>query len=43
MPPTLSPRTRDVVEKIFNSRHFEEAARRLKDECGNNLQGCKAV
>ena len=41
MPPKLSPRTRQLVEKLFNPRQVAEAVQWLEDECGNNLPSCK--
>ena len=40
MPPILSPRTRELVEKIFNPTQVAEAVQWLEDECGNNIPSC---
>jgi len=40
MPPKLSPRTRQLVEKIFGPKRVDEAVQWLEDECGNNLPSC---
>lgn len=39
MAPTLSQRTRQLVEALFDSAR-EEAAYWLEEECGNNLPFC---
>jgi gluconokinase len=41
MPPPLSPLTQQLVEKLFEPDDRIEAARRLIEECGNNLPFCK--
>ena len=41
MPPKLSPRTRQLVEKIFGPKRVAEAVQWLEDECGDNLPFCK--
>jgi hypothetical protein len=41
MPPKLSPRTRQLVEKIFSPKQLDEAAQWLEDECGNNIPFCE--
>ena len=40
MPPKLSPRTRQLVEKVFGPKRIAEAAQWLEDECGNTLPSC---
>lgn len=40
MPPKLSSRTRQLVEKIFGPKRVDEAVQWLEDECGNNLPSC---
>ena len=40
MSPKLSPRTRQLVEKIFDLKRVAEAAQWLEDECGNTLPFC---
>ena len=40
MPPNLSPRTRQLVDRLFDPAQAEEAARWLEDECGNSLPFC---
>jgi len=42
MPPTLSPRTKKLVEKMFDEKDQTEASHWLETECGNNLSGCEA-
>ena len=41
MPPKLSPRTRQLAEKLFSPKQVAEAVQWLEDECGNNLPACK--
>ena len=41
MPPKLSPLTEQLVNRLFAPNDQAEAARRLVDECGNNLPFCK--
>lgn len=41
MSPKLSPRTRQLVEKIFGPKRVDEAAQWLEDECGHNLPFCE--
>ena len=41
MPPKLSPRTRELVEKIFSPKQVDEATRWLEDECGVNIPFCR--
>ena len=41
MPPKLSPRTRQLVEKIFGPKRVDEAVQWLEDECGDNLPSCE--
>ena len=41
MPPKLSPRTRELVEKIFSPGQVAEATTWLEDECGNNIAFCE--
>jgi hypothetical protein len=41
MPPKLSPRTRQLVEKIFSPKQVDEAVQWLEDECGNNIPFCQ--
>ncbi len=41
MPPKLSPRTRQLVEKVFGPKRIAEAAQWLEDECGDNLPFCE--
>jgi len=40
MTPKLSPRTRQLVEKIFNPKQIAEVTQWLEDECGNNIPFC---
>ncbi len=40
MPPRLSSRTRQLVEKFFGPKQVAEAIQWLEDECGNNLPSC---
>ena len=40
MPPKLSSRTRQLVEKIFGPKRVDEAVQWLEDECGNNIPFC---
>jgi hypothetical protein len=40
MPPKLSPRTRELIARIFSSKLVSEAAQWLEAECGNNLPFC---
>jgi hypothetical protein len=40
MPPKVSPRTKQLVEKIFGPKRVDEAVQWLEDECGNNLPSC---
>ena len=41
MSPKLSPRTRQLVEKIFGPKRVAEAVQWLEDECGTNLPSCE--
>jgi len=41
MSPKLSPRTRQLVEKVFGPKRVDEAVLWLEDECGNNLPSCE--
>ena len=41
MPLKLSPRTRQLVEKIFQPNDVPEAVLWLEVECGNNLPFCE--
>ena len=41
MPPELSPRTKELVERIFSPKQVVEAMYWLEEECGNNLPSCK--
>ena len=41
MPPKLSPRTRQLVDTLFDPTQADEAAAWLEDECGNNLPFCQ--
>lgn len=41
MPPKLSPRTRQLVERVFGPKRVAEAAQWLEDECGDNLPFCE--
>lgn len=41
MTPRLSPRTKELVEIIFNPKDAAEAFQWLEQECGNNLPFCK--
>ncbi len=41
MPPKLSPRTRQLVEKVFGPKRVAEAVQWLEDECGDNLPFCE--
>jgi gluconokinase len=38
--PKLSPRTREILDKLFDAPEQAEAARRLVEECGHNLPFC---
>ena len=40
MPPRLSPRTLQLVEKIFSPKQIAEVTQWLEDECGNNIPFC---
>ena len=40
MPPKLSSRTRELVEKIFSPKHVDEETLWLEDECGVNIPFC---
>ena len=40
MPPKLSPRTVQLVEKIFSSKQIAETVQWLEEECGNNIPSC---
>ena len=40
MPPKLSPRTKELVEKVFSPKQTDEATRWLEDECGVNIPFC---
>ena len=40
MTPKLSPRTHQLVEKIFNPKQIAEVTQWLEDECGNNIPFC---
>jgi hypothetical protein len=42
MTPKLSPRTTQLVEKIFAQKDIAEASQWLEEECGNNLPFCKS-
>lgn len=37
MPPPLSPRTKQLVEKIFSASHVAEALMRIEQDCGNMI------
>ena len=40
MTPSLSPRTKQLLEKFFNPKDIAEASHWLEEECGNNLPSC---
>lgn len=40
MPPSLSPRTIQLIDIVFSPGDFAEAAHWLETECGNNLPFC---
>ena len=40
MAPSLSPRTKQLVEIFFSPRDASEASQWLEEECGNNLPSC---
>jgi len=40
MPPKLSPRTMQLVEKIFSPKQVAETVQWLEEECGNNIASC---
>ena len=42
MPPKLSPRTRQLVERIFSPMQAEEVVQWLEDECGNSIPSCQS-
>lgn len=42
MTPKLSPRTTQLVEKIFAQKDIPEATQWLEEECGNKLPFCNS-
>jgi hypothetical protein len=43
MTPRLSPRTKQLVELLFNPKDLDEAAQWLEEECGNKLPACQEL
>jgi hypothetical protein len=40
VPPKLSSRTLQLVEKLFRPKQVAEAVQWLEEECGNNIPSC---